>query len=1350
MPTAQRKSTRVPQPKQQKNPQTVRCHCCEFEYETPTEFARHLNSNPPCDESTKHIDLKSRQVLRCVCEKIVAIGPSLTRHRNKCDEYKARAKDKPAPDIALPFSDGPKCHIPDCAPDCVGGHPIDEGPNLPSKHGSSQNQFTSSYFLSKVVPPQLLSASQSLAAAPAVALSLSPSLSQPPLALPAAAGLQSVPGSISQPPPVAAEASQPNAIPPLAADEQPLLLSISASLSVQPSYPVSLVSLPQHVAQQVAQPPPWAEEQPESDPVSQPPSPPEHPPFDQGPHHAPVAVALQPLAPVDQAVAQPPVEDPPHPPVHQAVAPVEDPPHAPFDQAVAQPPPVEDPAQHHQPEAAPQQHPPAPAQIPAAAPPPNQPPASIHPSHLPFNIAQHTQLLRYIPKSLGEKWRELCAPAFREYAFASSSGSGISKLLALHKILMIPALTLVTPRGGKKRSKRSLNARFASFSSLFKQQQQEAFGDGMEGKEAVEAALGMHQHQAVVQAPEHVIHAKLLHKAAAMARQGFLGRAAKSLYSEAPVDLTDPTRFHQAQALHPQPAGFNKPGLPPSPDQITIDPEDKSFARFIRKHARGAAPGPSGWTAEMVRDLFGNQDCVKGLAALLGDIANGRLNDDCRKVLIPGRLICLPKGPDNVRPIAISEIFHRLATSYSLDCLWASVHPEQILGKVQLGVGIPGGTEKVVIATQSLLEDTTKQLAALTIDFRNAFNERSREDILRAVFGNERLRPIWKLVDWTYSTESPLWVYDNTGRVINRIFSREGVRQGDPLGSLLYALSMRTIFDEAAQPLAPHGAAFAILDDLTLIGKPDQLLNSLDILEQRVPQGSIQFRKCGLIYFHQQQQPLSQPLIDRLQQLNIPIHDQIATLLGAPISISAPLVKEELKNNINKHKKMFQALRDPRLPTQIAFLLLRVCGVPRMNYLCRTVRPEWLEEAAKAFDTEVINTAQSRLSLQSPELLEAKSSLTTPIRLGGFGLTSTAAVSPIAYLSAYIQAADVLGSLYPPADPPLPSSFPPNHPLSLSVQSALDYSISECIEEKVPSPLQPFLHKMFNPAALARDVDPLALNTTQQVLTELMHEKSFNARFAAIASLPVEQRLRLKSHLRAVTARLSGTWLVTIPTSPELTLSDDEFAISSRLRLSLNPRSQPLPPSCHLCHSGIGNDQWHFLSCSLTKPQLTSNRHDPIVQIVAGWIRRTGAAVRVEPRDLTSDNKRPDLLIHAGTEVVWSDVTIRHSTAPSRAALGASSSLAVAKQAEAEKIHKYTAEAQASGAVFNPFAIETHGGWGPKAIQLAAKISGWAVAGEAAGSPWSAAEIRRNLRESVAIAVQRGNARAVLNAMQKA
>ena len=59
---------------------------------------------------------------------------------------------------------------------------------------------------------------------------------------------------------------------------------------------------------------------------------------------------------------------------------------------------------------------------------------------------------------------------------------------------------------------------------------------------------------------------------------------------------------------------------------VTID-GDEGFVKLLRQMVDGLAPGPSGWTAEMVYTLTEDPDCLTGLAVLIQDITNGNLPD---------------------------------------------------------------------------------------------------------------------------------------------------------------------------------------------------------------------------------------------------------------------------------------------------------------------------------------------------------------------------------------------------------------------------------------------------------------------------------------------------------------------------------------------------------------------------------------------------------------------------------------------------------------------------------------------------------------------------------------------------
>lgn len=124
---------------------------------------------------------------------------------------------------------------------------------------------------------------------------------------------------------------------------------------------------------------------------------------------------------------------------------------------------------------------------------------------------------------------------------------------------------------------------------------------------------------------------------------------------------------------------------------VTVD-ADEGLVKIIRHMVNGSAPGPSGWTAEMVRVLTEDEDCFTGLAMLLQDITNGTLPDSIKPFLLPSNLIGLDKNSGaSVRPIAIGEIFYRIAAYRGQ--LYVQQAAKDLLQPIQLGVGVSGQTK---------------------------------------------------------------------------------------------------------------------------------------------------------------------------------------------------------------------------------------------------------------------------------------------------------------------------------------------------------------------------------------------------------------------------------------------------------------------------------------------------------------------------------------------------------------------------------------------------------------------------------------------------------------------------------
>jgi hypothetical protein len=197
----------------------------------------------------------------------------------------------------------------------------------------------------------------------------------------------------------------------------------------------------------------------------------------------------------------------------------------------------------------------------------------------------------------------------------------------------------------------------------------------------------------------------------------------------------------------------------------------------------------------MLVDIADDEDCLAGLAVMVSDIRNARLGAEAQPYLLASRLVPAPKGVDGVRPIAVGEVLYKLAALHALSPLADTL--TELLQPIQFGVGVRGGSEAAVLLLQALLVDPSTPRAGMACDFRNAFNEVDRAVVLERLFEQPRLRSMWRVAHWAYSSPSPLWVYDRRGVPVHRLESANGVRQGDLLAAALFALAVQPIYASA-------------------------------------------------------------------------------------------------------------------------------------------------------------------------------------------------------------------------------------------------------------------------------------------------------------------------------------------------------------------------------------------------------------------------------------------------------------------------------------------------------------------------------------------------------------------------
>ena len=284
-------------------------------------------------------------------------------------------------------------------------------------------------------------------------------------------------------------------------------------------------------------------------------------------------------------------------------------------------------------------------------------------------------------------------------------------------------------------------------------------------------------------------------------------RAARALQSSKPADARSPVVRAALQALHPaaEPAALldaEEPAL-----QLTLE-QLREAVSVLASHHRGSAPGPSGWTFEMICAACQSSDAAtRATLGVVNLILSGELPRE--SYLLDGLLIGLEKPNGGVRPIAISEAWYRFAGVCAL-----RVYGREIgvgLAPLQVGVGTRGGTETVVHALSAAIAEG---MAVFSVDMKNAFNSIDRAAVFAAV--KARAPALLPVVQWVYGEATALHIVgapEGTAPVM----SQRGVRQGDPLGPLLFALALQPVL-ERTEAAAPDAPLVSYLDDISIVG----------------------------------------------------------------------------------------------------------------------------------------------------------------------------------------------------------------------------------------------------------------------------------------------------------------------------------------------------------------------------------------------------------------------------------------------------------------------------------------------------------------------------------------------------
>ena len=426
---------------------------------------------------------------------------------------------------------------------------------------------------------------------------------------------------------------------------------------------------------------------------------------------------------------------------------------------------------------------------------------------------------------------------------------------------------------------------------------------------------------------------------------------------------------------------------------------EEAVATAIRSFPNGSAGGPDGLSPQHLKDMIGasaqggGPALLRALTSLIDVILQGKTPRAVRPFFFGASLVAFEKRDGGVRPIAVGCTIRRLAAktvvSHIMETMGALLVPRQ------LGYGTPQGAEAAVHAARLFLDNLQPSEVILKLDFKNAFNSIQRDKMLNAV--KSLVPELTPFVHSAYGEPSTLFWGQQT------LSSREGVQQGDPLGPLLFCLTIHELCSRLESDLC-----LFYLDDGTLGGSPQEVLQDL----QRVEQGAAEL---GLSLNHEKSEVINidpaarEPLLSAAPNLSVTNPD-CASLLGSPLC-SVDCIDQVIRDKTESLRTMGDRLS--YLHAQDALLLLRHSfAIPKLLYTLRTA-PCFLSHELSIYDN-ILKSITSRITnvpLGDSDTAWTQASL--PVKQGGLGIRSAVQLAPSAFLASAAGSSGLVSQILP-------------------------------------------------------------------------------------------------------------------------------------------------------------------------------------------------------------------------------------------------------------------------------------------------------------------------------------------------
>ncbi|KAL0226181.1 hypothetical protein P9112_013505 [Eukaryota sp. TZLM1-RC] len=343
--------------------------------------------------------------------------------------------------------------------------------------------------------------------------------------------------------------------------------------------------------------------------------------------------------------------------------------------------------------------------------------------------------------------------------------------------------------------------------------------------------------------------------------------------------------------------------------------------------------------------------------------------------LLAARLIALVKPgngikPDEIRPIAVGESLSRLLASIVFDRVKDKA--STFLNPHQFGIKTIDGASVAAIASDTFFNAEENNFI-FNLDFKNAFNSVKREAIFEVIKSD--------------FPELSSFFYHFDGKESDLIFnsfglkSSSGVKQGDPLGPLLFCLAIHKTLNIIKQKY-PSIKIVAYMDDISFIG-------SFELLELVAQEIADSYENIGLHL------NASKCLLIGSSAQYLVINDSIVPLsnyssdafkfLGCWLGI-VPQIHNELQVILEKMKIELDSISSLDIEKHIKFFMLKIGYTGRITHILRSCAPSIALDFCRSF-----NSLRTEFFA---DLLDVEPG----IKFGGIGFTKSSILCQSAFL----------------------------------------------------------------------------------------------------------------------------------------------------------------------------------------------------------------------------------------------------------------------------------------------------------------------------------------------------------------